>query len=130
MTKPETPPPTSSPAPKRPRQPSAAARWIKQAREMRVLDALKSGASISAIAKQEGFSIRRMRDFVGALLARRPDLEPADGLTQIRSHRLNQALEAAIGQATSGRPAAIGHFIRVLHEFERNAEIDGRKTTK
>jgi len=41
MTKPETPPPTSPPAPKRPRQPSASARWIKQAREMRVLDALK-----------------------------------------------------------------------------------------
>jgi len=130
MTISETPPPTSPPAPKRQRQPSAAARGIKQAREMRVLDALKSGASLSAIARQEGVSPRRMRDLVNALLATHEGLEPADGLTQIRSHRLNQALEAAIGQATSGRPAAIGHFIRVLHEFERNPEIDGRKTTK
>ena len=130
MTISETPPPTSPPAPTRQRQPSAAARWIKQAREMRVLDALKSGASISAIAKQEGFSIRRMRDFVGALLARRPDLEPADGLTQIRSHRLDQALEAVIGEMRTGSSAAIGQLIRVLREFERNAEIDGRKTTK
>ena len=87
-------------------------------------------ASLSAIARQEGVSPRRMRNLVNALLATHEGLEPADGLTQIRSHRLNQALEAAIGQATSGRPAAIGHFIRVLHEFERNAEIDGRKTTK
>ena len=130
MTKPETPPPTTAPAPKRPRQPSAAARGIKQAREMRVLDALKSGASISAIAKQEGFSIRRMRDFVGALLARRPDLEPADGLTQIRSHRLDQALEAVIGEMRTGSSAAIGQLIRVLREFERNAEIDGRRAPK
>jgi hypothetical protein len=97
---------------------------------MRVLDALKTGASISAIAKQEGVSIRSMRDFVNALLASRPDLEPADGLTQIRSHRLNQALEAAFGEVRSGRSAAIGQLMRVLREFERNAEIDGRRASK
>ena len=71
-----------------------------------------------------------MRDFVGALLARRPDLEPADGLTQIRSHRLDQALEAVIGEMRTGSSAAIGQLIRVLREFERNAEIDGRRTPK
>jgi DNA-binding CsgD family transcriptional regulator len=130
MAKTENPPPTAPPAPKRQRQPSAAARWIKQAREMRVLDALKSGASISAIARQEGVSTRRVRDIVNALLASRPDLEPADGLTQIRSHRLDQALEAAFGEVRSGSRAAIGQLMRVLHEFDRNAEIDGQRKPK
>jgi len=130
MTISETPPPTSPPAPKRQRQPSPAARWIKQAREMRVLDALKSGASLSAIARQEGVSPRRMRDLVNALLATHEGLEPADGLTQIRSHRLDQALEAVIGEMRTGSSAAIGQLIRVLREFERNAEIDGRRAPK
>jgi transposase-like protein len=130
MTKPETPPSASPPAPKLRRQPSASARWIKKAREMRVIDALKSGASIAAIARDEGVSNRSMRDFVNALLASRPDLEPADGLTQIRSHRLGEALEAAFAEVRRGDRAAIGQLMRVLRECERNGEIGDRGTTK
>jgi hypothetical protein len=128
MTEPETPPP--SPHTPKPRQPSASARWIKKAREMRVIDALKSGFSIAAIARQEGISDRRMREFVNALLASHPDLEPADGLTQIRSHRLDEALDAAFAEVRRGDRAAIGQLMRVLRECERKGEIGDRGRTK
>jgi len=47
---------TPSTAPTRFRQPSAATRWLKQAREMRILAALKRGASLTSIARQEGLA--------------------------------------------------------------------------
>jgi hypothetical protein len=130
MTESEAPPAASPPAPKLRRQPSAAARWVRKSREMRVLDALKSGASLEAIAQQEGVTPRRMRDIVNALLATHEGLEPADGSTQMRKRRLDQALDAAIGEMHSGNSAGIGQFIRILSEFDRNAEIGDRRAPK
>ena len=116
---------TPSPAPARHRQPSAATRWLKQAREMRILAALKRGASLTSIARQEGLSQRRLRDIVNALIAAREDLAPADGLAQLRAYHLNRTLDAAfdVVRSGSGSAAALGQILKILRDFERNPEI-------
>ena len=105
------------------RQPSAAALWLRKSRELRVVDALERGASLAAMAQREGVTSRRMRDIVNALLATHQGLEPADGRTQMRERRLDQALDAAVSEMRSGSRTAIDQLIRLLREFDRNAEI-------
>ena len=119
-------PPSPSPAPKPRRTPSAATRWSRRARELRVLDALKRGAALEAIANAEGLTPRRMRDIVNGLLETHGDLAPADGLAQMRERRLEQALDLAAKEVKFGSTKAIGQMIRLLREYEHNSEAQSR----
>jgi hypothetical protein len=108
---------------KRRRQPSAAERWAARTRDMRILDALKRGAPMAAIADQEGLTLRRIRTIVNALLAENLGLEPASGFAQAQMRRLDAALRAALRALGHGEASSVERLLRVVREFERYSEI-------
>ena len=125
----DSPSPAAPIPAKRRRQPSAAEKWAKRTRDLRILDALKNGAPLAAIARGEGVTNRRMRSIVNALLAENQDLKPASGFAQAQIRRLDKALEAALRTLGHGEASAVERVVRVVREFERYAEIAGAPAT-
>jgi hypothetical protein len=123
--------PTDPPIPLQTRRrPSAVVRWKRKARELRVLDGLRTGVSLEKLAEREKVSPRRMRVIVNALLAANPDLQPADAYTQRVTLWMEQAVDAVRTEINQGGRNASGQFLRILREFERQRDIERAKGAK
>ena len=121
-------PETRRPEPlRRNRRASAITQWMRRTRELRVLEGLKNGATVEALARREGVSARRIRALVNALLDANPDLEPADAFTQERNRHLDRALENLENDMRIGSRNASGQMLHISREFARMAEIERTK---
>ena len=93
-------------------------RFARSARDERILERLRQGASFERIAHEEALTPRRVRQIVAQMVEEREALE---GSTHAREQidRLGQALKVA-GQALArGDVRAIGPFIKVIDRLDR-----------
>jgi DNA-binding CsgD family transcriptional regulator len=126
---PESPKPDSAEDPLGPpvrRDRSAAARRAarlrKVTREARIIGLLNRGVSVAEIAAREGLSLKRMRNLVREILAKRMPQPPAEFLS-LQISRLNEALllsYTAMHHASSGANfEAVDRVVRIVRELDR-----------
>jgi hypothetical protein len=70
------------------------------------------------IARLEGLTVRRVRQIIAEMLAKR-ELDPAAGFVQIQIARLNEAMIVAHDMMTGGDLAAMDRFIKLAGELDR-----------
>jgi DNA-binding CsgD family transcriptional regulator len=91
-------------------------------REARIIGLLNRGVSVAEIAAREGLSLKRMRNLVREILAKRMPQPPAEFLA-LRISRLNQALlvsYSAMHDASSGANfEAVDCVVRIVRELDR-----------
>jgi hypothetical protein len=88
-----------------------------EARE-RIMDLLISGMPVIRIARLEGLTVRRVRQIIAEMLAKR-ELDPAAGYVQIQIARLNEAMIVAHDMMTGGDLAAMDRFLKLTAELDR-----------
>jgi hypothetical protein len=89
----------------------------KAAREQRIVSLLNRGVSIPEIAAQQGLSLKRMRNLVREILARRMPQPPAEFLA-LQVSRLNEALLVAYS-AMHTNLEAVDRVVRIVRELDR-----------
>jgi hypothetical protein len=105
-------------------RPSAkrATRLEKAQREQRVVSLLNRGVSIPEIAAQQGLSLKRMRNVVREILAKRMPQPPAEFLA-LQVSRLNEALlitySAMHTTAAGANFEAVDRVVRIVRELDR-----------
>jgi hypothetical protein len=91
-------------------------------REQRVVSLLNRGVSIPEIAAQQGLSLKRMRNVVRDILAKRMPQPPAEFLA-LQVSRLNEALlitySAMHTTATGANFEAVDRVVRIVRELDR-----------
>jgi hypothetical protein len=123
---------TSSAAPdasiKRKRSRSRAARLkarrAKAERKLRIFSLLAAGVPVADLAFQEGVSIRRMREVIEDILARR-EVDPPAGFVQLQIARLSDAMMVAHEAMMSGRLDGLDRVLRIVREFDRYYGFNG-----
>ena len=119
-TKPNSPR-TLSRTPAR-RDRSVAARLDRAGRETRIVSLLNRGVSVAEIATREGLSLKRMRNLVREILAKRMPQPPAEFLA-LQVSRLNEALlvtYSAMHNSVSGTNFdAVDRVVRIVRELDR-----------
>ena len=119
-TKPNSPK-TLSRTPVR-RDRSVAARLDRAGRETRIVSLLNRGVSVAEIATREGLSLKRMRNLVREILAKRMPQPPAEFLA-LQVSRLNEALlvtYSAMHNSVSGTNFdAVDRVVRIVRELDR-----------
>ena len=99
-----------------------AARTRKAEREARVVGLLNRGVSVAEIADREGVSLKRMRNCVREILARRAPQPPAEFLA-LQVSRLNEALllsyNEMYNEKTGANYKAIDSVVRIVRELDR-----------
>jgi hypothetical protein len=73
---------------------------------------------IAEIALQEGLSVRRAREVVHEILARR-EVDPAEGFVQLQIGRLSDAMIVAHAAMMEGDMQALDRVLRIVGEFDR-----------
>jgi DNA-binding CsgD family transcriptional regulator len=112
------------PPPSRDRSISARrkARQTKADRERRIVSLLNAGVSVAEIANRQRVSLKRMRNLVGEILAKRAPQPPAEYLA-LQVSRLNEALlvsYTAMHGALSGTNfEAVDRVIKIIRELDR-----------
>jgi DNA-binding CsgD family transcriptional regulator len=94
------------------------ARKTKAERNVRLFNLLKSGVPIAEIALQEGLSIRRARELVQDMLARR-EVDPPAGFAQLQIGRLSDAMMVAYAAMMEGNMHALDRVLRIVGELDR-----------
>jgi hypothetical protein len=107
----------------RDRSPDAvrAARAKRAERETRIVGLLNRGVSVAEIAEREGVSLKRMRNCVRELLARRLPQPPAEFLA-LQVSRLNEALlvsYAMYNNISGANFKAIDRIVKIVRELDR-----------
>jgi hypothetical protein len=107
------------------RKRSVAARRVRldrAEREARIVSLLNRGVSVAEIAAREGLSLKRMRNLVREILARRMPQPPAEFLA-LQVSRLNEALlvsYSAMHTSVSGTNfEAIDRVVKIVRELDR-----------
>ena len=126
MTMSETPkrnsPETPSRTPVR-RDRSRAARLDRAGRETRIVSLLNRGVSVAEIAGREGVSLKRMRNLVREILAKRMPQPLAESSSRLQISRLNEALlvsYSAMHNSVSGTNfEAVDRVVRIVRELDR-----------
>jgi len=104
--------PKTPPVPaRRPRRPSVESR-------QRIMDQLITGLPVIRIARAEGLTVRRVRQIIAEMLAKR-ELDPAAGFVQIQIARLSEAMAIAHELMLNGDLAAMDRFVKLASELDR-----------
>ena len=100
----------------------SAARLDRAGRETRIVSLLNRGVSIAEIASRERLSLKRMRNLVREILAKRMPQPPAEFLA-LQVSRLNEALLVtynAMHNSVSGTNfEAVDRVVRIVRELDR-----------
>ena len=87
-------------------------------RDARIVRALAHGEAIDEVAAREGLTLKRARERVAAVVARRrPDATEAFVAVQVA--RLNEAMLVAYGAMKDGNLAAVDRVVRITREYDR-----------
>ena len=95
-----------------------AARRAKAAQDVKVMNLLTAGVSVAEIALREGVPLRRMRERIQAMVARRAMETPA-GFVQLQVARLSDALMVAHAAMMEGNLQGLDRVLRIVRELER-----------
>ena len=87
-------------------------------RDMRIVRALAHGETIDKVAVREGLSLRRARERVAAVVARRA-LEPTEAFIAVQIARLNEAMLVAYAEMKDGNLAAVDRVLKITREYDR-----------
>ncbi len=87
-------------------------------RDARLVRALARGEAIDEVAAREGLSLKRARERVAAVVARRAP-EATDDFVAVQIARLNEAMLMAYGAMKDGNLAAIDRVVRITREYDR-----------
>ena len=86
--------------------------------DARLMNLLASGVSTAELALQDGVSLRRMRDRIAAMLARREAESPAS-FAPLQIARLGDAMKVAYSAMMDGDLKALDRVLRIARELER-----------
>jgi hypothetical protein len=99
-----------------------AARLSRVARDARIIGLLNPGVSVAEIAAREGVSLKRMRNRVQEILAKRMPQPPAEFLA-LQVSRLNEALLVSYGAMHDSESGAnfeaVDRVVRIVRELDR-----------
>jgi hypothetical protein len=101
----------SAPPPRSPRRASAQ-------RKLRILERLTAGVSVAHIARTEKITIRRVRQIIGEMLARR-EVDPPAGFVQLQIARLSDAMSVAHTMMMEGDLQAMDRVVKIVGELDR-----------
>ena len=102
--------------PARPRR--IEARRETAERKLRILERLTTGASVANIARMEKLTIRRVRQIVAEMLAKR-EVDPPAGFVQLQIARLSDAMVVAHTMMMEGDLKAMDRLIKLTGELDR-----------
>jgi hypothetical protein len=100
------------------RAPRIEARRATAERKLRILERLTSGASVANIARVEKLTIRRVRQIVAEMLAKR-EADPPAGFVQLQIARLGDAMVVAHTMMMQGDLKAMDRLIKLTGELDR-----------
>ncbi len=113
------------PAPRKARR--SAARRATAVRKLRILERLTMGASVANIARVEGITIRRVRQVIADVLAKR-EVDPPAGFLPLQIARLGDATVVAHTMTMEGDVQATGLQRRALVSAFAARSATGQKT--
>ncbi len=87
-------------------------------RDMRIVRALAHGETIDEIALREGLSLRRARERVACVVARRTP-EPTEAFIAVQIARLNEMMLVAYAAMKDGNMAAVDRVLKITREYDR-----------
>ncbi len=94
------------------------ARRATAERKLRILERLTMGASVANIARVEKVTIRRVRQIVAEMLARR-EIDPPAGFVHLQIARLSDAMVVAHTMMMEGDLKAMDRLIKLTGELDR-----------
>ncbi len=109
---------TSLPAEPPPPAPRTAMRRATAERKLRILERLTAGVSVAHIARVENVTIRRVRQIIAEMLAKR-EVDPPAGFVQLQIARLGDAMQVAHTMMMEGGLKAMDRVIRLAGELDR-----------
>ena len=129
MPKTRKPSPAPEPPPPPPPPRRSAMRRATAERKLRILERLTAGVSVAHIARVENITIRRVRQIIAEMLAKR-EVDPPAGFVQLQIARLSDAMTVAHTMMMEGDLKAMDRVIRLAGELDRyhgfgRAEIAG-----
>ncbi|MGD1035999.1 MAG: hypothetical protein ABR878_02160 [Roseiarcus sp.] len=104
------------PAPQQARR--SAARRATAERKLRILERLTAGVSVGHIARVENVTIRRVRQIIAEMLAKR-EVDPPAGFVQLQIARLSDAMVVAHTRMMEGDLQAMDRLIKLTGELDR-----------
>jgi hypothetical protein len=96
----------------------SAARRRRGERERRIVILLNAGVSIDEIAAQERLTLKRMRNLVREILARRMPQPPAE-FVALQISRLSEALLVSYSAMGGANLKAVDRVVRIVRELDR-----------
>jgi hypothetical protein len=87
-------------------------------RKLRILERLTAGVSVPHIARTEDLTIRRVRQIIAEMLAKR-EVDPPAGFVQLQIARLSDAMQVAHTMMMEGDLKAMDRVIRLAGELDR-----------
>jgi hypothetical protein len=96
----------------------SAARRAAAERKLRILERLTAGVSVGHIAYVEDITVRRVRQIVAEMLAKR-EVDPPAGFVQLQIARLSDAMVVAHTRMMEGDLRAMDRVIRLVGELDR-----------
>lgn len=87
-------------------------------RDARIVRALAHGETIDEVAAREGLTLRRARERVSAVVARRAP-GPTEDFVAVQIARLNEAMLIAYGAMQDGNLAAVDRVLKITREYDR-----------
>jgi hypothetical protein len=107
----------AEPPPAPPARRSAARRATAE-RKLRILERLTAGVSVGHIARVENITVRRARQIIAEMLAKR-EVDPPAGFVQLQIARLSDAMMVAHTRMMEGDLKAMDRLIRLVGELDR-----------
>ncbi len=104
------------PAPQQARR--GEARRATAERKQRILERLTMGASVINIANVEKITLRRVRQIIAEMLAKR-EVDPPAGFVQLQIARLSDAMVVAHTMMMEGDLKAMDRLIKLASELDR-----------
>jgi hypothetical protein len=101
-----------------PPQPQRSPRRASAERKLRILERLTAGVSVAHIAQTEKITIRRVRQIIGEMLARR-EVDPPAGFVQLQIARLSDAMSVAHTMMMEGDLRAMDRVVKIVGELDR-----------
>ena len=117
MPKPRKTPAQAEPAPPPPPRRTAMRRATAE-RKLRILERLTAGVSVPHIARTEDLTIRRVRQIIAEMLAKR-EVDPPAGFVQLQIARLSDAMQVAHTMMMEGDLKAMDRVIKLAGELDR-----------
>jgi hypothetical protein len=106
----------AAPVPQTPSRPFP--RRASAERKLRILERLTAGVSVAHIARTEKLTIRRVRQIIGEMLARR-EVDPPAGFVQLQIARLSDAMSVAHTMMMEGDLQAMDRVVKIVGELDR-----------